>query len=81
MWTASNGSKRYALTVRQTYSDGEVVDWSGPESSDTPAPRLEAKSSIGGGGSSTLAIVALIVAGAALVLGAVGLLSGKRSLA
>ncbi|TMK65097.1 MAG: DUF1775 domain-containing protein [Actinobacteria bacterium] len=78
---STNGSKTYAFTVRQTYSDGEVVDWSGPESSDTPAPRLEAKSSIGGGGSSTLAIVALIVAGAALVLGAVGLLSGKRSLA
>ena len=34
----------------------------GPESSDTPAPTIEAKSTLGGGsGSSTLAIVALIV--------------------
>ena len=28
----------YALHVRQTYSDGEVVSWSGSESSNTPAP-------------------------------------------
>jgi hypothetical protein len=28
----------YELHVRQTYSDGEVVDWAGKESSNTPAP-------------------------------------------
>jgi hypothetical protein len=28
----------YALHVRQTYSDGEIVDWSGSASSNTPAP-------------------------------------------
>ena len=28
----------YALHVRQTYSDGEIVNWSGGESSNTPAP-------------------------------------------
>src|SRR6266511_1441375 len=28
-------SKSYKATVRQTYSDGSVVDWTGPESSDT----------------------------------------------
>lgn len=28
----------YALRVRQTYSDGEIVDWSGSDSSNTPAP-------------------------------------------
>ena len=28
----------YALHVRQTYSDGEIVNWSGSESSNTPAP-------------------------------------------
>ena len=79
---ATNGSKSYLFTVRQMYSDGEVVDWSGPESSDTPSPRLEAKSSLGGGGSSsTLGIVALIVAGVALVVGVVGLVGGRRSLA
>ena len=76
-------NKTFAFTVRQTYSDGSVVDWSGPESSDAPSPTIEAKSSLGGGGSSTLAIVALILGGAALVVAIVGLLSrkGGRSLA
>ena len=36
---------------QQTYSDGSIVDWSGAESSDAPAPTIEAKSSLGGGGS------------------------------
>jgi uncharacterized protein YcnI len=76
-------SKTYTFSVRQTYSDGSVVDWSGPESSDTPAPTVEAKSSFGGGGSDTLAIVALVVAGIALVVGIFALISrsGGRSLA
>ena len=56
-----DATKTYTFDVRQTYSDGSVVDWSGPESSDTPAPTIEAKSSLGGGGSSTLALIALIV--------------------
>src|SRR5207244_11726337 len=76
-----DSGKTYTFTVRQTYSDGSVVDWSGPESSDTPAPRIDAVSSLGGGGSSTLAIVALVVAGAALAVALVGLLGAKRSLA
>ena len=51
--------------VRQTYSDGSVVDWSGPESSDTPAPTVEAKSLARRRRQrSTLAIVALVVGGA-----------------
>src|SRR5919108_833913 len=54
--------KTYMLQVRQTYSNGKVVDWTGPENSDTPAPLVEGVSSIGGGGTSTLAIAALIVA-------------------
>jgi uncharacterized protein YcnI len=78
-----SSSKTYTFAVRQTYSDGSVVDWSGPESSDSPSPTIEAKRSLGGGGSSTLAIVALILGGAALVVAVVGLLSrkGGRSLA
>jgi uncharacterized protein YcnI len=76
-----SSAKTYTFSVRQTYSDGSVVDWSGPESSDTPAPRVEAVSSFGGGGSSTLDIIALVVAAIALVVAAVGLLGGKRSLA
>ncbi|MFL5865487.1 MAG: DUF1775 domain-containing protein, partial [Thermoleophilaceae bacterium] len=35
-------NKTYKFTVRQTYSDGSVVDWNGPESSDTPAPTIKA---------------------------------------
>ncbi|MGH3002472.1 MAG: DUF1775 domain-containing protein [Gaiellaceae bacterium] len=78
-----SASKTYTFGVQQTYSDGSVVDWAGPESSDTPAPTIEARSSLGGGGgSSTLAIVALIVGALGLVLGIVSLLAGgKRALA
>ena len=69
--------------VRQTYSNGEVADWSGPESSDTPAPIVEAKSSLGGGGTSTLAVLALVVGGLGLVLAAVAIVTrgGTRPLA
>jgi uncharacterized protein YcnI len=82
---STDSSKTYAFGVRQTYSDGSVVDWTGPESSDTPAPTIEAKNASsfgGGGGSSTLAIVALIVGAIGVVLGIVALVagSGKRSL-
>jgi len=78
----TDSSKTYRFQVRQTYSDGSVVDWAGPESSDTPAPTIEAKSSLGGGGSSTLAIVALVVGAFALVVGGAALLSrpGGRTL-
>ena len=78
---STSGAKTYTFDVRQTYSDGSVVDWSGPESSDAPAPTIEAVSSIGGGGSSTLAIVALIVGALGLVVGVVSLATrGGRSL-
>jgi uncharacterized protein YcnI len=70
---SADSNKTYTFTVRQTYSDGSVVDWSGPESSDTPAPTIEAKSSLGGGGNSTLAIIALAVAGVAVVLSGLSL--------
>ena len=78
-----DSNKTYTFAVRQTYSDGSVVDWSGPESSDTPAPRIEAKSSLGGGGSSTLAIIALVVAGIAVLLAGIGLATrgGSRPVA
>jgi len=78
-----DSSKTYTFKVRQSYSDGSVVDWSGPESSDTPAPVIEAKSSLGGGGSSTLSIVALVVAVIAAVLAVVALVmrGGSRAVA
>jgi uncharacterized protein YcnI len=79
---STDASTTYTFVVRQTYSDGSVVDWTGPESSDTPAPTVEAKSSLGGGGSSTLEIVALVVAVIALVVAIVAVVSGsgKRAL-
>lgn len=78
----TNGSKTYAFRVRQTYSDGSVVDWSGPESSDTPAPLVESRSSLGGGGgTSTLAVVALVVGALGLLVGTIGLAAGRRTLA
>src|SRR3989440_2581251 len=58
-----DSSKTFKFTVRQTYSDGSVVDWTGPESSDSPAPLVKAESSIGGGSTSTLAIIAPVVGG------------------
>jgi uncharacterized protein YcnI len=72
---SADSSKTYSFKVRQTYSDGSVVDWSGPESSDTPAPQVEFKSSLGGG-SSTLAIIALVVAVVALVVAFITLFAG-----
>jgi uncharacterized protein YcnI len=77
-----SSAKTYTFGVRQTYSDGSVVDWNGPESSDTPSPTLQARSSLGGGGSTTLAIVALVVGAVGIVLGALALAAGgRRSLA
>jgi len=77
---SAGSSKTYSFGVEQTYSDGSVVDWSGAESSDTPAPTVEAKSSFGGGGSSTLAIVALVVGIVGIVLGGLALVakSGRQ---
>jgi uncharacterized protein YcnI len=79
---STSGSKTYAFKVRQTYSDGSVVDWSGPESSDAPAPTVEAKSSLGSGGSSTLSVIALAVAVLAAILAAAALFvrAGGRTL-
>ena len=80
----TDAAKTYAFRVRQTYSDGSVADWAGAESSDEPAPTIEAKSSLGGGGGSkTLEIVALALAGVAIVVAVFGLLAGpgRRTIA
>ena len=68
----------YTFHVRQTYSDGSIVDWTGPESSESPAPTIEAASSLGGsgGGTSTLTIVALIVGVLGVAVGGFALVSG-----
>jgi uncharacterized protein YcnI len=75
----SEGSKQ--IRVRQTYSNGEVVDWAGPESSEEPAPQIEAVASLGGDSGSTLATVALIVGAIGVLLGIVGLVTRGRPLA
>ena len=76
-----DSSKTYTLSVRQTYSNGKVVDWSGPENSDTPAPRVEGVSDLGSSSATTLTIVALVVGGIGVVLGIAGLLARGRPLA
>jgi uncharacterized protein YcnI len=69
----------YTFQVRQTYSDGSIVDWTGSESSESPAPTIEAASSLGGsgGGTSVLTIVALIVGVLGLAAGGFALLGGR----
>ena len=79
---ASSG--KYTFQVQQTYSDGSIVNWSGSESSDTPAPTIEAKSSLGGGGTPVVTIVAIVLGALGVILAAVALFtrgSGKRELA
>jgi uncharacterized protein YcnI len=76
-----DSSKTYTFTVRQAYSDGSIVVWDGPEGSDTPAPRVEGVSSLGGGGATTLTIVALVVGAAGVLLGILALATRGRPLA
>jgi uncharacterized protein YcnI len=77
----TGGATTYTFSVRQTYSDGTVVDWNGPETSDTPSPTVEGVSSLAGGGSgSTLAIATLVMAALGVLLAFVALVSGRRSL-
>jgi uncharacterized protein YcnI len=80
---STSGKGTYTFNVRQTYSDNSIVDWSGPESSDSPAPAIKAVSTLGGGGgTSTLDIVAIALAAVALIVAGAGLLArGGRSLA
>jgi uncharacterized protein YcnI len=75
---SADASRQYTFDVRQTYSDGSIVDWSGPESSDTPAPVIEAVSSLGGGGgSSTLDVLAVVLGTLALVVAGIALFTGR----
>ena len=69
------------FNVRQYYSDGSIVEWTGPESSDTPAPTVRAVSDLGGGGTSTLTIVALVLGAAGLLVGIGAIVAGRRPIA
>jgi uncharacterized protein YcnI len=73
-------SKSYTFGVQQTYSDGSIVTWAGPESSDAPAPTIDAASSLsgGGGGTSTLTIIALVVGALGLLVGGFALIDRSR---
>jgi uncharacterized protein YcnI len=71
-------AKSYSFQVQQTYSDGSIVNWAGPESSDAPAPTLKAASSLRGGSTSTLSIIALIVGALGLAVGAFALIGGSK---
>ncbi|HEY2769988.1 MAG TPA: DUF1775 domain-containing protein, partial [Solirubrobacteraceae bacterium] len=74
-------AKTYTFQVQQTYSDGSIVNWSGPESSQSPAPAIEAKSSLGGGSVSVLTIIALVIGVLALLTAGFALINsgGSRS--
>ena len=74
----------YVFHIEQTYSDGSIVDWDGPESSQAPAPVISAVTSFAsaGAGTSTLTIVALVVGILGLLAAAFALTtSGRRPLA
>jgi uncharacterized protein YcnI len=73
-------SGSYVIPVRQTYADGSVADWSGPEGSDTPAPAVKVASDLGGG-TSALTIVALVLGALGAVLGAAALVARGRPVA
>lgn len=71
-------AKTYTFQVEQTYSDGSIVNWAGPESSAAPAPTIEVADSLGGGGVSLLTIIALIVGVLGLLAGGFALIGGSR---
>jgi periplasmic copper chaperone A len=69
-------SKTYTFQVEQTYSDGSIVNWAGPESSAAPAPTIQASTSLGGGGVSLLTIIALVIGALGLLAGGFALIGG-----
>jgi len=71
-------AQTYTFQVEQTYSDGSIVNWAGPESSAAPAPTIEAASSLGGGGVSVLTIIALVVGILGLLAGGFALVGGSK---
>ncbi|HEY1479853.1 MAG TPA: DUF1775 domain-containing protein [Gaiellales bacterium] len=77
----ATSSGTLTFVVRQYYSDGTVVDWSGPESSDTPAPTVRAVSDLGSSSTSTLTYVALVLGALGVLVGVGGLFAGRRPVA
>jgi hypothetical protein len=75
-------SNTYRPRVRQSFSDNSVIDWRGSEGSEHPAPMLAVSSDgdEGGGGTSVLAVVAVVLAGVALVLAGAALAAHRAGL-
>jgi uncharacterized protein YcnI len=69
-------SQTYTFHVQQTYSDGSIVNWAGPESAAAPAPTIQSVPSMSGGGTSVLTIVALVVGVLGLAAGGFAVLGG-----
>jgi len=82
---SGSSATTYTFQVQQTYSDGSIVDWSSPESSQSPAPTIELKKTLGGGGTTTLTIVAVVLGALGVILGGIALFArsgaGGRELA
>jgi uncharacterized protein YcnI len=73
-------ARAYTFQIQQTYSDGSIVNWSGPESSAAPAPTIEAVTSLtSGGGTSTVTIIALVLGALGLLAGGFAVIEGARS--
>lgn len=72
---------RYTFTVQQTYSDGSIVNWTGSESAEDPAPTIDVVNGTGGTGGGggggdgvgVIDIVAVVLAALALAAGALAL--------
>ena len=73
-----SAAKTYTFQVQQTYSDGSIVNWAGPETSAAPAPTIDAVGSIGGRGVSALDIVAVVLGALGLLAGGFALVGGSR---
>ena len=67
----------YTFEVQQTYSDGSIVNWNGPESAAAPAPTIEIKNALGGGGTPLVSIIALVAAVLALLAAGLALVGGR----
>lgn len=71
-------SKTDDFGIQQTYSDGSIVNWAGPESAADPTASIQAVSSLGGGGTSTLTVIALVIGVLGLAAAGFALAGGTR---
>ena len=65
----------FAVKVRQVYADGTLTDWTGQAGSEQPAAYIRAVKTIGGGGTSTLAVISVALAAVALLVSVLALVS------